>query len=97
MNKPFLQCPWCDQKATVCFDSDHGLWEIRQGFSRVSNRSLAHLERDWLEAHHPECMQHVRESSNTEQIASAPPPALEGGHFHDRCVDPKSSVASHGR
>jgi hypothetical protein len=42
-------------------------------------------------------MQHVRESSNTEQVASAPPPALEGGHFHNRCIDPKSSVASHRR
>jgi hypothetical protein len=89
MNRPFLQCPWCHQKATVFFDSDYGLWEIPQGFAWVSNRSLAHLEQGWLEAHHPECMQHVRESFGGEPIASAPPPALESGRFDHRCTAPK--------
>lgn len=89
MNRPFLQCPWCHQKATVFFDSDHGLWEIPQGFSRVSNRSLAHLEQDWLEVHHPECMQHVRQGYGSDPMASPRPPSLESVHFDNRCADPK--------
>jgi len=74
MRTVFLQCPWCNQNISVFFDSDSGLWEIRQGFSKISNRSLGNLERDWLKARHPNCVKQMSGVDELERIAVAPAP-----------------------
>lgn len=69
MNSAFLQCHWCNQKARVVFDPDSGLWELRLGFSKISNRFLDSLEKDWLEACHSECLTYLDTVQRSGKIA----------------------------